>query len=306
MTEKVLFEKYKPLTLDELVIPETLRVKIRGYLEGDGYNLPHLGLFSRQPGTGKSSLAKIIINTLEAECIWINASKERSIDTLRGKIQMFCSQKPLRDTIKIVVMDEFDNFSIDGQSAFRGFLDEFTDDVRFIFTGNYTAKILEPLLNRMTVYEFDNFSRQEILPQIAHRLKYILDSEGIAYEKADLVSIVKDKYPSIRAMIGAIDRYSVNGELKYQQESFQDQYNAIIEGIREQNFDVVRSKCYSMEAVDPFYSYVAEHMDGLKIPKKNHINVAIILGKYSYQSSTVRDKHLNLLACVAELFDQFK
>ena len=100
----VWYEKYRPKTLDEMILPDYIKDKLRVYIQNGGKTMPHLGLFSRLPGTGKSSLAKVLMRELNAEALWINASLERGIDVLRTRIQQFASQTALRDCVKIVVM----------------------------------------------------------------------------------------------------------------------------------------------------------------------------------------------------------
>lgn len=207
----VWYEKYKPKNVSELIVPSDIKERMISFISRE--EVPHIGLFSTEPGTGKSSTAHAIITQIGCEALWINASMEKGIEVLRGKIQNFASQASFDGKLKIVVMDEFDNFSQDGQKAFRGFINEFSDNCRFIITGNYKEKIIEPLLNRLEVYDFNSFDRKEILKPIFERLQEILNNEGISYEKRDLVPVINSFYPSIRAMIGAIQRYGESGAL---------------------------------------------------------------------------------------------
>ena len=144
-SKSVWYEKFKPHCIDDLIIPAQIKDKLRIYVQKQ--DLPNIGLFSSNPGTGKSSTAHAIIKEINGEAKWINASMEKGIDVLRGTIAKFASQTSFDDKIKILVMDEFDHFSKDGQAAFRGFIDEFSSNCRFIFTGNYKEKIPNTALN---------------------------------------------------------------------------------------------------------------------------------------------------------------
>ena len=157
-SKSVWYERFKPQCVSDLVVPQEIKDKLLSYIRTQ--NMPNLGLFSSNPGTGKTSTANAIIKEIGGEALWINASMEKGIDVLRGKVQRFASQSSFDDNIKIVVMDEFDHFSKDGQAAFRGFIDEFSENCRFIFTGNYKEKIIQPLLDRLEVYDFNSFSKE--------------------------------------------------------------------------------------------------------------------------------------------------
>lgn len=206
----VWYKKYQPNLIEDMILPEELKIKLQKYITDE--TVPHLGLFSNMPGTGKSSLCNAIIKEVNGEAQWINASIDKGIDVLRGKIGKFASSNSFDDKIKIVVMDEFDYFSKDGQAAFRGFIDEFGNNCRFIFTGNYKEKIIEPLLDRLEVYDFNEFNKQEMIKPIFERLKFILTNENVEFDPKDLVPVINTFYPRIRSMVGALQRFSKDGQ----------------------------------------------------------------------------------------------
>jgi replication factor C small subunit len=179
-TSSVWFQKYQPQCIQDLVIPGHIKEKLAKYVSTQ--DIPNIGLFSSNPGTGKSSTACAIIKEINGEALWINASMEKGIDVLRGKVQKFASQSSFDDKIKIVVMDEFDHFSKDGQAAFRGFIDEFSLNCRFIFTGNYKEKIIQPLLDRLEVYDFNSFEKSSMVKPI-----FVVPSENKPAVQGELV-----------------------------------------------------------------------------------------------------------------------
>lgn len=291
------YEKYTPQTIDDVIMPDDILTKLKNYVSTK--KIPNLGFWSQEPGLGKSSTAKAIIKSLDADALFVNASMERNIDVLRGKIFQFASSKSLSDDPKIVVMDECDNLTRDAQSAFRSFLDQFSGNCTFIFTGNYKSRIIEPLLDRLENYDFMEFSLDKnTATRIFNKLKNILISENI--EVTDdtskmLVKIIKNNYPKIRNMIGTLQRSVMNGKFEYNEESsdFQD----IVETMKEKDYQKLIVQVNSIPNPDAMYEYLYKHTEIFRdLPK-----AILILAKGQFQSDQVRDKNLNLCSSLVEL-----
>lgn len=303
----VWYEKYRPKNLDEMILPDYIKDKLKQYLKDGGKTMPHLGLFSRLPGTGKSSLAKVLMRELNAEALWINSSLERGIDILRTRIQQFASQTALRDCVKIVVMDEFDGFSKEGQAAFRGFIDTFGSNVRFIFTGNFKENIIEPLLDRLEVYDFNNFGPAQIAKPILSRLEYILAEENVQYERDDLLKVIKSNFPKIRSMIGALGAglHTKEDGTKVFEYSYVGDSNKLDELMilmKQKDINKVRTLVYGLGSCDHIFGYLGEHIELIFGDKQEAlINGVIALAKYQSYQSSAKDKQLNALACCFEL-----
>ena len=181
--EYIWVEKYRPQTINDLIITESLRSQVKTWIE-EG-QIPNLGLFSSTPGTGKTSFAKVIANELNADCMFVNASKESGIDLVRNKLQNFASTVSLDGMIKIAFLDEVDGTTGEMQKSIRGFIEEFTQNCRFIMTGNYINRIIGPVLNRLSIIDFDamfNKNYSEIGKQILNRLEFILKNENVEYD----------------------------------------------------------------------------------------------------------------------------
>lgn len=294
------YKKYVPHRVKDIILPQKFKDQLQSFVDNE--DIPHLGLFSSNPGTGKTSTAQAIIKETGCESLWINASLDKGIDVLRGKIANFASQVSFDDRIKIVVMDEFDNFTPDGQKAFRGFIDEFSDNCRFIFTGNYKEKIIQPLLDRMEVYDFNAFSKEEMVKPIFERLKYVLEQEGIAYDAKDLVPVINTFYPSIRSMIGALKKFSSNGTF-HVTESELDSLNIfdeIMTVVKTKDFDEMVRKVNELNAPENMYTFLYQNMNKYFQPQVKP-QITVIIAKYQHMSETVRDKTLNLSACLTEI-----
>ena len=303
----VWYEKYRPKTLDEMILPDYVKDKLKAYLSNGGKNMPHLGLFSRLPGTGKSSLAKVLMRELNAESLWINSSLERGIDVLRTRIQQFASQTALRDSVKIVVMDEFDGFSKEGQAAFRGFIDQFSGNVRFIFTGNFKENIIEPLLDRLEVYDFNNFGPAQIAKPILSRLEYILAKENVQYEREDLLKVIKSNFPKIRSMIGALgaglhEKEDGTKVFEYSYIGDSNKLDELMILMKQRDINKVRTLVYGLGSCDHIFGYLGEHIELIFGDKQEAlINGVIALAKYQSYHASAKDKQLNALACCFEL-----
>ena len=300
MTKSVYYERYKTSTLEDVILPEVLKSKLKDNIRTQ--NIPNMLLCSVNPGTGKSALCNAILTEIGGEALWINASMEKGIDVLRGKIAGFASSCSFDDNIKIVVMDEFDHFSKDGQAAFRGFIDEFSNNCRFIFTCNYKEKIIEPLLSRLEIYNFDEFDKPELVKPIFERLSFILKNEGTEFEPRDLVPVINTYYPSIRAMIGTLQKYTIDGVFKVKDSELDDLniFDECIKLAKPDKYQLLITAVNKLNAPDNMYSFLYLHLDTYFKPSTLP-NVIISLAKYQYQATASRDKNLNLAACLTEL-----
>jgi DNA polymerase III delta prime subunit len=300
MSKSVWYERYKPSCIEDLVIPQEIKSKLSTYVKTQ--DIPNIGLFSSNPGTGKSSTAHAIIKEIGGEALWINASMEKGIDVLRGKVQKFASQSAFDDNIKIVVMDEFDHFSKDGQAAFRGFIDEFSVNCRFIFTGNYKEKIIQPLLDRLEVYDFNAFSKEEMIKPIFERLKFILGNENVTYDPKNLVPIINTYYPRIRSMVGALQKFSKDGEFRVNEHELDDVnvFDKVMQWVNPNSYTEMITEVNKLNGPDNMYTYLYNNAAKYFAPQ-HYPMVVVTIAKYQHMSDSVRDKNLNLAACLTEL-----
>lgn len=294
------YERYKPQCVEDLILPPVLKDRLLKCVEGG--DIPHLGLFSSNPGTGKSSTANAILKDINGEAQWVNASEENGIDVVRGKIAKFASQCSFDDKIKIVAMDEFDNFSQDGQKAFRGFIDNYGSNCKFIFTGNYKEKIIEPLLERMEVYDFNSFKKEDMIRPIFERLCFILDNEGVSYEPKDLKPVINTFYPRIRSMVGALQKFSVDGVFKATESDLDSlaAFDQVMDLVSQETYLDMINRVNKLTSPDNMYSFLY-HNAGKYFKQASYPNVVLVIAKYQHMSGSVRDKHLNLSACLTEL-----
>ena len=293
------YERYKPQTIEDLILPQEFKDKLNKMAENKDF--PNMGFFSSTPGTGKSSVCNAILKELNCEALWINGSMESGIDVLRGKIQKFATTGSMNDELKYVVIDEADYLNANStQPAFRGFLDEFSDNCRFIFTGNYKEKIIEPLLTRLHCFDYDSFDKTVMIKPIFERLKFILENEGIQYDPKDLVPVINTYYPSIRNMIGTLQKLSSDGTFRLADLDDTNIYDNVMKVVTPSTYLDMIAEVNKLNAPDNMFSYIYKNASKYFSPG-NYPKVIVTIAKYQHMSSTVRDKNLNLCACLTEL-----
>lgn len=198
-------EKYRPKTLDGYVGNPDLISKVKHWIEIQ--DVPDLFLHG-PAGTGKTTLAKIIANALDADVHYINASSENGIDVLRERITAIVDTVSFSDW-KIVILDEADGLTAAFQQAMRPVLENPSGKTRFIFTANYPERIIAPLQSRLTAFRVE----PPDVWAVCARAREILDAEGVSYDKKDIVTIVNAHYPDQRKVVGTLQRCSVTGTL---------------------------------------------------------------------------------------------
>lgn len=208
-----LVEKYRPKNLDEISINEAVKAKIKEYLQDN--NIPNL-LFYGPPGTGKTTLCKILVNELikdRRDVLILNASDDRSINTIRDRVIPFTKTKPIRSNFKIIYFEEIasDNggLTLPAQSALLNIIEENTSYIRFIATTNWQNKMLPALRSRFVNFRIDALPKEKI----KERLIYILNNENINYNENDINRIIDTCYPNMRTMLQVIDKCIINNTL---------------------------------------------------------------------------------------------
>ena len=199
-------EKYRPQTLADYVGNETIKETIQQYL--DNNDIPHLLLYGKA-GTGKTTLAKLIVNTIKCDFMIINASDENNVDTVRNKVKGFASSVGFSG-FKVIILDEFDYMTPNAQAILRNLMETFSKHCRFILTCNYIEKIIDPIQSRCQSFAITPPTKKDVAIQVSK----ILDTEKITYDIKNVADIVSSYYPDIRRILNTCQLQSAKGELK--------------------------------------------------------------------------------------------
>jgi replication factor C small subunit len=288
-------ERYRPSGLEGYVGNEHIIQKVNIYIENN--DVPHL-LLHGEAGTGKTTLAKIIVNAIDCDYLYINASDERGIDTLREKIRGFAASVGFR-TWKVVILDESDYLTRDAQAALRNLMETFSKSTRFILTCNYPEKVIDPIQSRCQTFEIIPPTKKDV----AKRLNDILINEGIQFEMPDLAVIVNSGYPDIRRVINAAQRQVINGRLVIdKQSSIESTYSEKIVDILKSGVDT-KSKFTQIRQIladskvrdyTKLYSTLYERVDEYA---GNKVGTTIVnIAEAQYKDSLVVDKEINVMA----------
>jgi len=297
-------EKYRPSTLDTYIGNNHLKSKVSIYLESG--DLPHLLLFGRA-GTGKTTLAKLLIKNIECDYLYINASDENNVDTVRTKVKNFASTIGFKD-LKIIILDECDYITPNAQAALRNLMETFSKHCRFILTCNYVERIIDPIQSRCQLFQIIPPSKKEV----AQKLHNILIEENVNSELDDIKILVDSGYPDIRRVINSAQRNVVRGKLKLDTGSIiQNDYKLkllkILETQNKKNaFKDIRQLLADNKVTDfaDLFRLLYDEVDGYG---KGHIAECIlIIAKYELSDSQVVDKEINAMAMVVELLQEIK
>ena len=297
-------EKYRPQTIENTILPSELKTTFEQIIKTG--ELPNM-LFTGSAGLGKTTVAKALCNSLGLDYILVNGSEEGNIDTLRGKIKQFASSISLQGGYKVVILDEADYLNAQStQPALRAFIEEFSNNCRFILTCNFKNRIIEPLHSRCGVYEF-NTSKKDLTALAASfykRARNILEQENVTYEHQDLVDIIMKHAPDWRRVLNELQRRSVDGVLSSSGSSSSTgtEIDILMKYIKEKDFKKMRSWVVNNIDTDAssifrgIYDRMYNHMKPASVPQ-----VVLILADYQYKQAFVADHELNVVACMTEL-----
>tara|TARA_B100000131_G_scaffold322487_1_gene376578 strand:+ start:2675 stop:3580 length:906 start_codon:yes stop_codon:yes gene_type:complete len=301
MEHSLWVEKYRPSDLSTYIGNDHLKDKVKVYLESG--DVPHLLLYGRA-GTGKTTLAKIVVNNIDCDYMYINASDENNIDTVRNKMKTFASSVGFKD-LKVIILDECDYLTPNAQAALRNLMETFSKHCRFILTCNYVERIIDPIQSRCQSFKVVPPSRKEVAQQMVD----ILDKEGCLYKLDDIALIVNAGYPDIRRVINSAQRQVVDGKLKVDINSvIQNDYKikllenltptAKVSDIRQLLAD------NSITDYSELYRLLYDEIDTYSNNKVAECILAIAEGQY--QDVQVVDKEINFMSTIVKIMRLIK
>ena len=297
-------EKYRPSSMDTYIGNEHLKSKVSIYLESG--DLPHLLLFGRA-GTGKTTLAKLLVNNIDCDYLYINASDENSVEIVRDKVKNFASTLGFAE-MKIIILDECDYITPNAQAALRNLMETFSKHCRFILTCNFVERVIDPIQSRCQSFQIIPPDRK----QVALHVSNILQNEKVDATVDDIVTIVNGGYPDIRRVINSIQRQVVNGKLVIDEGmAIQNDYkNQVLDILKTQDkknsFKNIRQVLADSKITD-FSDLFRLLFDTVDDWGRGHVAECILtLSQYQQSDAIVVDKEINIMAMFVEVIGKIK
>ena len=299
-------EKYRPSKIADCVLPDRLKSTFQNIV--DAGEVPNM-LFAGSAGLGKTTVAKALCEELGLDYIIINGSEEGNIDTLRGKIKQFASTVSLSGGYKVCILDEADYLNPQStQPALRGFIEEFSDNCRFILTCNFKNRIIEPLHSRCGVYEFNTTKKDmvQLCGAFMDRLADILYKEGVSFDSKGLADLIMKHAPDWRRVLNEAQRTGISGNsISQSTVSSVDSFGSLTSFLKAKDFKKMRKWITDNIDIEPaaifrgIYDSMFDYLDGQSIPQ-----LVLIIADYQYKDAFVADHEINLVACMTEIMAQ--
>ena len=277
-------EKYRSQTLEDYVGNEQIKTTISQYL---GQNDIQNFLFFGPPGTGKTTLAKLIVNSLDCDYMYINASDENGIDTIRDKVKGFASVASFKP-LKVVILDEADYITINGQAALRNVIETYSRTTRFILTCNFIERVIDPLQSRCQVLKIVPPSKKDVAKHVVN----ILKKEEVTYENQDIIDVVNYYYPDVRKILDK----SVLASNNYK--------NQILEELKSpstKSFNTIRQILADSGSneFDDLFRYLYDNVE--EYASMYVGEVIVYIEEYQYHSNFRIDKEINIMALFSKI-----
>ena len=296
-------EKYRPDTLEGYVFRDNdQKHQVESWITSGA--IPHL-LFSGAPGVGKTTLAKILINQLgvqDVDVLEINASRENSVDNVRERITNFVATMPFGE-FKVVLLDEADYISPNGQAALRGVMETYSSTARFILTCNYPNKVIPALHSRCQGFHIEKIDTTEFTARIAT----VLVTEGVEIDIDTLDSYVKATYPDLRKCINLVQMNSVDGKLVRPQKSdsaMADYRLAVVDLFKEGKLLEARKLLCSQvraDEMDELFRWMYDNLELWSTTQEGQDQAVLAIAKGLRNIPMVADQEINLAATLVEL-----
>jgi replication factor C small subunit len=297
------YERYRPKELSEMVLPQAYREKFEEYVEEQ--NIPHL-LFHGPAGSGKTTMAQILMSKIQCHSMVLNASsKDRGIDTIKGKVREFASSQPLVGHLKIVFLDEADGLTPDAQIALKNTVETYSKSCRFIFTANAPDRIKREIKSRCSAYEFRQYSKKKLLK----RLNDILDVEKVKASTEDVTGLIEKFYPDIRSILNNLQAGSVKGKfdpnlIASSSVNIEDVLSCIKAGkvmsLRKLWTGLTEFTWVYRTLFDDFLGVEGESA----VDHATKAEIADIIAEFMYRDAMVSDREINVTACCLRIMKE--
>ena len=294
-------EKYRPSTLDGYVCEDSFKQKIEGWIEEQ--NIPHLFLYGR-PGSGKSTLAKILVKNIDCDYLYINATDKRGMDDIRNEILPFVSVMSFKPCPKVVILDEATHMLQSSQVLLLNMIETYSLNTRFILTGNYAERLIEPLRSRLEDYNLKPPSKKAVCKHLVN----ILKNEGVEYEINDLVPIINAYYPDIRRTINNIQKCIIDDKFVLpttltNNGDVEDTIILELQNKSKKSFTTIRQLVADGDITDFEGLYKKLYDESNKFADGREGMVTIIVNDSMFQSTTLIDKEICFMSCIQKIIE---
>lgn len=297
-------EKYRPKTIDECILPPRIKKTFQSYV--DTKEIPNL-MLTGTAGVGKTTVAKAMCDQLGISHMFINSSEERGIDILRSKVRNYASTISLTGGKKVIILDEADYLTPEAQAAFRGILEEFSNNCTFILTCNFKSKLIDAIHSRCSVIDFSlkKEEKSKMATLFFKRINLILENENVKYDTKSVAQIVQKYFPDYRRTLNELQRFSKSGSIDadiISQISDVRKISDLITSLKNKDFNEMRKWVVTNSDIDPtriyrkIYDSLYDYLKPHSIPQ-----AVVIIAKYQYQSAFVTDQEINLVAALTEI-----
>ena len=294
-------ERYRSENLEQYIGNDAVKSRIADCITKN--DIPHF-LFAGTAGTGKTTLAKLIVKNIKCDYLYINASDENGIDIIRDKVKGFASTSTFQP-LKVVILDESDFLTQPAQAALRNLIEEYSVTTRFVLTCNYIERLIEPIQSRCEVHILKPPTKGAVAKHICTN---VLDVEGVQYEIADVVTIINEFYPDVRSIIKVLQQNVKDGKLSITAlDTNWTKQLILILNKRDKNAWYQVRQLVADAQVDDFqtaYRYMFEHLN--EFSYGHDAELSVILDDFIWRSGVVPDKEINMMACIAKILETIK
>jgi replication factor C small subunit len=294
-------EKFRSETLDQYIGNETIKTRIADCIAKN--DIPHF-IFSGTAGTGKTTLAKLIVGNIKCDYLYLNASDENGIDMIREKVKGFASSASFQP-LKVVILDEADFLTQPAQAALRNIIEEYSINTRFVLTCNYIERLIEPLQSRCEIHILKPPSKGEVAKHVCTN---ILELENIEYNLQDVAILIKEYYPDVRSIIKNLQAGVVENKFIWVTTNTDWLTKLVDILIKPTKSSWIEMRQIIADAqVDDFqvaYRYLFDNLS--KFSNGHDAEISVILDEYSYRANVCPDKELNFAAFTSKLLETIK
>jgi replication factor C small subunit len=291
-------EKYRSENLDQYIGNDVIKSRIEDCIKQN--DIPHF-IFSGTAGTGKTTLAKLIVNNIKCDYIYINASDENGIDIIREKVKGFASAASFQP-LKVVILDESDFLTQPAQAALRNIIEEYSSSTRFVLTCNYIERLIEPLQSRCEIHMLKPPSMGQVAK---HVITNILEVEKVEFDINEVAALIKDSYPDVRSIIKNLQAGTKDNKFTFTISST-DWLNKLTDVLASRDkkaWYTIRQLVADVQ-VDDFQTAYRFMFDNLEKYSYGHdAEISVVLDDFIWRAGVVPDKEINFAACIAKILE---